>query len=504
MHIQPFLLALVAVLVMGAALPAVAVQSAKATAKHIILIIGDGRQFLDEIATSRYLYGTDDGLSFHGLSYSGNVATWDVTTYDNHASRLNRPLYDPHAIDPRMGYDWRQAGMVPYPLGGAAKAIEYLIPPHDPDHPFATDSASSATAMATGYKTDDGRIAWLPGTPAPVAGQLKTIAQLLRDRLGYAIGVVSTVPFSHATPAAMVSHNRKRGNYHEIASEILTAVKPEVVIGGGFPGISGTNAFRFLSQATYDAVRTDSHYQVVERQTGVDGALSLLEAAQTAVAGGKRLFGLYGGPLGNFESPLPHDLPGTPLVTRATTENPLLKDCILAALQVLTQDPDGLFLMAEQGDIDWANHANDFSRMVGNTWDLHEAVKTVVDYVNRPGDSMDWTNTLLLVVADHATGYLRLEKRLGAGDLPVQIADQDRGYTYPNGEVTYASHNHSNELVRLYAAGVRAKDLLKSTEGTWYPCTKIIDNTQLFHVMAEAASVPVQSPLRVVRRPCRH
>lgn len=503
MHRHPWLFAGAIVLAMGTAVPALAGQSAGAKAKHIILIIGDGRQLTDEIATSRYLDGTDEGLSFHALSYRGSVATWDVTTYNNHASRLHRPLYRPRAIDPRMGYDWRQAGTAPYPLGGSVKASGYLIPPNDPDHPFATDSASSATAMATGYKTDDGRIAWLPGAPAPVDGQLKTIAQWLRERLGYAIGIVSTVPFSHATPAAMVSHNSQRGNYHAIASEILTAVRPEVVIGGGFPGAAGTNAFQFLSRATYDAVKTDARYQVVERQTAVDGALSLLQAAQTAAAAGKRLFGLYGGPMGNFESPIPHDLPGTPLVTRATTENPLLKDSILAALQVLTQDPDGLFLMVEQGDIDWANHANDFSRMVGNTWDLHEAVKTVTDYVNRPGDAMDWTNTLLLVVADHATGSLRLEKRLGVGDLPEQIADQGRGYRYPNGEVTYGSHYHTNELVRLYAAGARVGHLLESAEGAWYPGTKIIDNTQLFQVMAEAAGVPVPSPLRLVRRPDR-
>ncbi|HOS02451.1 MAG TPA: hypothetical protein PKZ01_05180, partial [Candidatus Hydrogenedentes bacterium] len=50
------------------------------SAKHIILVIGDGMQLQHEIATSRYLYGTDNGLSFHKLPYRGYVATWDVTT----------------------------------------------------------------------------------------------------------------------------------------------------------------------------------------------------------------------------------------------------------------------------------------------------------------------------------------------------------------------------------------------------------------------------------------
>ena len=65
---------------------------------------------------------------------------------------------------------------------------------------------------------------------------MKTIAELLREKKGYAIGVVSTVPFTHATPAAHVSHNKSRDNYTAIGTEILTAVKPEVVIGGGHPG----------------------------------------------------------------------------------------------------------------------------------------------------------------------------------------------------------------------------------------------------------------------------
>jgi len=89
---------------------------------------------------------------------------------------------------------------------------------------------------------------------------------------------------------------------------------------------------------------------------------------------------------------------------------------------VLSQDPNGFFLMIEQGDIDWANHANDYQRMIGTTWDLHEAVQTAIDYVNRPGDGIKWSNTLLLVTSDHANSYMRLDdnKKLGAGDLPQQ------------------------------------------------------------------------------------
>ena len=426
------------------------------------------------------------------------------TTYDQYAAEAGEAPYDPQAIETRLGYDWRLGGRAPWPLDDPATAIDYFLPF---DGPHATDSASAATAMVTGYKTVKGAIAWGPrtcGGSGPAGeGPLPTLAELLRARLGFAIGIVSTVPFSHATPAALVSHGPKRDDYPALAAQILGETGPEVVIGGGFPGPSGTADYQYLARETHDRVRADPDYQVVERQPGVDGTVSLLEAAQAAANGGKKLFGLFGGPQGNFESPLAHDLPGTPLLTRATVENPLLKDAVLAALRVLTQDPEGFLLLAEQGDIDWANHANDFRRLIGTVWDLHEAVQTVIDYVNRPGDGMTWDNTLLLVAADHATGYTRLVSPLGPGDLPTQEGLGACGHgrrepcTYPDGEVSYGATHHTNEPVPLHAAGAAAAPLLAAVAGTWYPGTELIDNTQLFQVMTAAVGLPQASPLKL-------
>lgn len=467
-------------------------------AKHIILFIGDGMNIEHEIATSRYLYGKDFELSFHKLPYQANVATWDVATY----KYWSGGSYDPNAIDPKMGYDPAVGGKKPYPLGPELTgAAAYHMAK-------ATDSASAATAWATGYKTDDGNLAWLPGDPDTGGnrnndGSLKTIAELLREKKDYAIGVVSTVPFTHATPAAHVSHNKSRNNYSAIGTEILTDVQPEVVIGGGHPGYDGTPTYNYIGSADYNNFKNgvyDAEYVFVERASGADGGVSLLDAAKQAAADNKKLFGLFGMEGGgNFESFEPHDLPGTPLVTQETRENPTLTEASLAALKVLSQDPDGFFLMAEQGDIDWANHANDFQRMVGTTKDLHDAVQAVIDFVNQPDDEIDWGNTLLIVTADHSNSYMRNQKDMPAGDLPKQDGACSYGgpaCKYPDGEVTYGSTNHTNELVRLYAFGAGTLNFIKY-EGKWYPGTRILDNTQLFHVMMEAAGEPVASPLKL-------
>lgn len=455
------------------------------TARHIILFVGDGMHLENEIAASRYLFGRDDGLSFHGLPYRNNASTWDVTTYNQHAHRTGKPPYDPSAIEPKLGYDPALGGFQPYPLQRTGISRNYFLSLR-----AATDSAASATAMSTGHKTDAGRIAW--GPSGFEDSRLPTIAELLRQRKGTSIGVVSTVPFSHATPAAFVSHGADRGDMHAISREILLQSKPEVVIGGGHP-CWFTKA---MPWELYVEIKTGGRpdYVLVERVAGEEAGGRLSAASQHAVSQGRRLLGLFGGTQGNFESPLPLDRPGRPAVERATRENPLLQEAALAALQVLSRDPDGFFLLVEQGDIDWANQDNDYRRMIGCLWDLHTAVEAVITFVDQPGDAITWDNTLLIVTSDHANGYLRLNPRRlpGLGDLPTQI-----GRIYPRGEISFGATDHTNELVRVYARGAGIGGF-SVYEGRWYSGTRLLDNTHIFHVMTDAAGIPQSSPLRIL------
>ena len=473
-------------------------------ARHIILVIGDGMLPENEIAAGRYLTGTDDGLAVHAFPYRGVVATWDVTTYGRQAPHYGAAPYNPSAITPRAGCDAAPSGKATAVSRNNASRYTCRTPQGAKSH--GADSASTATAWATGYKTDTGNIAWLPGDPD--RGALKTIAELLREKRGYAIGIVTTAPFSDATPAALVSHNKSRRNYHAIADEIIRTAQPEVVIGGGHPARNGA---KHMSMALYDEVRNGGigAWVFVERKDGVDAGKSLKEAAALAVAQKKKLFGLFGGPGGHFEPPVPTDN-GSATLTRATSENPLLKDATLAALEVLGKNRKGFFLLVEQGDIDLANHANDYRWMIGAMWDLDEAVRAAVEFVDRPGDDITWANTLLIVTSDHVTGSMRLNdgKRLGKGSLPAQspgLCPDKLSWCpgYPGGEVSYGATGHINEPVSLYARGDSSlTNHLRLFEGSWYPCTPLIDNTQLFHAMTNAAGIPQPSPLKaIVTRP---
>ncbi|WP_005033357.1 alkaline phosphatase [Holophaga foetida] len=478
--------------------------------KHVILIIGDGMQMEHEVAASRYLTGTDDGLAFHAFPFQSYVSTWDVTAYNKYASFNGTASYAPGAVDASTGYDITLGGVAPYPVDTADHSSYFYL--NSTLGWPATDSASAATAMSTGYKTDDGNIAWLSGDPSTGGnrtannGSLKTIAEIAREERGMAIGVVSTVPFNHATPAGFVSHNVNRNNYYigyksattGIADEIISTIKPEVVIGGGHPLLDNpaySTTKGYISQSLHNTLKASSDFVFAERATGMNGSITLAQAADTAVAGGKKLFGLYGGAGGNFEYHVPTDTPGSPSVARGSYENPELKDASVAALKVLSQNEKGFFLMIEQGDIDWANHANQYENMIGCMYDLNETVKSVVSYVDQPGDDIDWTNTLLIVTSDHSNSFMRLSttNTLGIGDLPPTDATERANY------VTYGTTGHTNELVTIYAKGpTAALTTLSSNYRTWYNAD-ILDNTHLFHSMATFIGAPKTSPLTVTQ-----
>ena len=483
---------------------------------HVIFFIGDGMSAGSEIAASRYLYGKDDGLAWQKLPAKAYVATWDVNVYNGNARRAGRPPYSRSSFTPQFGYDVKADGPRPQVGPGAA----HRFPPGP-----ATDSASAATALATGFKTDSGNIAWLPGDPPK--GGLTTIEEELRAKTRAAIGIISTVPFNHATPAAFVSHNTSRNAYYTglkgykglgIADEIILRTKPDVVIAGGSPLLDnpGFDPKRgYISESLYRTLRTSRDYVFVERKPGQDGGKALAEGEAAAAREGRKLFGLFGGRGGNFEVPRVEDSPGRPQVTPGSEENPSLAEATEAALAYLGRDPDGFFLMIEQGDIDWANHDNDFRAMIGCVADLDAAVRAAMAFVDRPGDGVDWTNTVLLVTADHATGglFLDLGKTLGPGDLPRQDArveeeakegpprtGSDRGVpengavikkpdyaspnVYPDEDVSYGTAGHTNELVNLAVTGAATRSFMK-LRGTWYPGL-VLDNTQINAALREA------------------
>lgn len=466
--------------------------------RHVILLIGDGMNLAHEVAASRYRTGRDRALAFHALPYSTAVTTWDISTYDHHARIAGAPPFAEDGFDPRFGYDPAQGGAEP-PLDDDPAKRAYYLPPAA-KHPPATDSAAAATALATGRKTGYHNLSWRAGDPPD--GAYATIADLARTS-GRRIGVVSTVPLSHATPAAFVAHNQNRFNTGDrmpladgatrtIDDEIIRSTRPDVAIAGGFPG-GPPGKQSYLTWNLLDAARADPWWEVVLRADGAGDGAARLDAGVAAVLGApvaRGLLAIFGGRDGQFEVHRVADAPGTPAVSQGSPDNPGLAACTTAALRALTADghsPRGCFAMIEQGDIDWSNHGNDFPHMIGGVLELADAVEAAIAFIERPDDAVDWGNTLLIVTADHSNSYMRLHRMLDRGDLPpVDAEGRPQDATW----VSYGTDAHTNEPVMLYARGAGI-DRLRDAEGIWYPGTRLIDNTQVFWAMADAMGLAV-------------
>jgi alkaline phosphatase len=77
---------------------------------------------------------------------------------------------------------------------------------------------------------------------------------------------------------------------------------------------------------------------------------------------------------------------------------PPMAENVRAALEFLGKDDDGFFLMYEQGDIDWAAHANHMDDMLGAMLDIHDSTQVIIDWIKANGG---WEKNALYVTADH-------------------------------------------------------------------------------------------------------
>lgn len=377
----------------------------------------------------------------------------------------------------------------------------------------ATDSAAAGTAISTGEKTEAGNVCWEAGDPPD--GALANLGERC-DSLGWAVGVASTVPFCHATPACFVAHSPDRNHYYDgyegrtgpgISEEMIEGGLADLIVGAGHPGWENpdwSNSRGHISREYYDRlVRGDTRYVLAERTVGMDGAVLLAEAVEGLDPDdGVGVFGLFGGAQGCFEPPVPAG-DGTGAVEPVTEENPTLAETAVAALDYLSRDDQGFFLVLEQGDIDWASHNNNYHWMIGSMWDLETAVDDVMGYIDTSA-ALSRENTLVLVTSDHSNGYMRLAMNnpLGRGELPA-MEGEDPNRTYPNAQVTWGCKVHTNELVSVAAAGPeRALELLRSCEGTPpAPAVEgIVDNTHLYSVLAGCARLtePVNHVILII------
>jgi alkaline phosphatase len=159
---------------------------------------------------------------------------------------------------------------------------------------------------------------------------------------------------------------------------------------------------------------------------------------------------------------------------------PTLEEMTKAALNVLDNDEDGLFLMVEGGAVDWAGHANQTGRVIEEEIDFNKSVEAVVAWVN---ENSNWGETILVVTGDHETGYMT-----GPGSNPEWMPLINNGAdVQPVAE--WHSGSHTNQLIPFYAKGSAAHKFMFNIEDEDDVRGRYIDNTTLpqviFNILAD-------------------
>ncbi|MFS0725504.1 alkaline phosphatase [Paenibacillus sp. 1P07SE] len=233
-----------------------------------------------------------------------------------------------------------------------------------------TDSAAAGTAMATGYKTNNGMISVTPGGEQP-----DSILDAAREK-GKATGLVATSRITHATPAVFAAHDPSRGNETALALDYINNV--DVILGGG----------RDMFLPASEGGRQEERNLVAEAQeAGYDYITSRSELGSVTADKVLALFAM---------SDLKYE------IDRDEVNVPSLAEMTRLAIDVLSQDEDGFFLMVEGSQIDWAGHANDPVALIHDMLAFEDAVDVALAYAKEEGD------TLVVVVGDHETGGLNI------------------------------------------------------------------------------------------------
>jgi alkaline phosphatase len=145
------------------------------------------------------------------------------------------------------------------------------------------------------------------------------------------------------------------------------------------------------------------------------------------------------------------------------------------SLELLSQDPDGFFLMVEGGKIDLAGHDENKVNDALDTIAFDKAVKIAKDYVDENN------NTILIVTADHETeGLVVLSHDLNStlpGSLTTEAEKKElRIARINNVTVDWTATYHTNWPVPIYCTGKAFENLTSDIT---------IDNTAFFGMMKD-------------------
>ncbi len=242
------------------------------------------------------------------------------------------------------------------------------------------DSAPTTSCFMTGVPQQPSNVSIYPVAdsnndlvklnPDSAYQPLVTILEAMKIEQRKAAGLVVTCEFPHATPADCASHHYNRNKYEFLAPQ-MAYNNLDVMFGGG-----------------NDFITEDMKQHLKGRGTTI---LQNDKAAMLRYSGDK-VWALFG------KESMPYDL------DRDNATTPSLAEMTGKALEVLSKNPNGFFMMVEGSKVDWAAHANDAAGIVNEFLAFDEAVGRAIEFAKRDG------NTTVVILPDHGNSGFSIGK----------------------------------------------------------------------------------------------
>lgn len=346
--------------------------------------------------------------------------------------------------------------------------------PADPEE-FTPDSAAAATAYATGVKTFNDAVG-----VDPEGNQIETILERAKAA-GKSTGLVTTSQVTDASAAAFAAHVEDRDEQSEIGRQYLEESRPDVILGGGedywYPeGVEG--AYPDNPDEEEPEVSQSDRGNLVEQAQGL-GYEYVTNAAELDAAGGPKILGLFANQEMFQQYPEGDGDEYDPVVP--------LEEMTGKALDVLSQNPNGFFLIVEEEATDEFASQNNSDFTIKGVQELDKAVAAGKEYAQSAGD------TLVIATADHEAGGMAVEvpddpeepdedgaeiqENLSGEDGPFDIANSDLQF-----KVDWTTTAHTGVKVPLTAYGPGA-DLFTGT----------YENAEVHDYLAQAMDLPASA-----------
>jgi len=231
---------------------------------------------------------------------------------------------------------------------------------------FMTGVPSRAGYVST-YPLADAENDILPLDPNMAYQPLMTVLEASKLK-NMSTGLVFTCEFPHATPADCASHTYNRGKYEWISPQMVHN-NIDIVIGGGTKHLSKEQQ-EYLLKKGYGVYLDD-----------ISGFRSHT---------GNKMWSLF------CENDMPYDL------DKDNNVHPSLSEMTAKAIEKLSKNENGFFLMVEGSKIDWAAHANDPIGMITDMLAFDKAFGVALDFAKKNGE------TVVIAVPDHGNSGISI------------------------------------------------------------------------------------------------